>query len=469
MSFMFFDAENFDGAIGDWDVSNVTTMNGMFEEAISFNQPIGDWDVSSVTNMSAMFDGSNFDQDIGDWDVSNVTRFEDTLGDFLGTTSLSPANYDALLIGWSKLDLNEGLTLTVSSQYTPTAADERQAIINDENWTINDDGELAPAASVTNTVSSNGTVDFGATGAAITFSGTSGSGDVTVEKIGTPPSNESIAETNVSEYRLSIENSGLSFTDAEVRLDVSTLGGIDDPTNVTIYTRDTPGVGSFSALSTSYDSGAKELTATISSFSEFVLASNDSSNPLPVEMAGFDATVDDGTVALFWQTASEQNNAGFRIQRRVGEGEKAGAWMRVGTVDGAGTTSEAQSYRFTDAELPYEADALTYRLKQVDTDGSTSYSETITVERGVDKVQLLGTAPNPARQRATVRYALPEEQDITVRLYDVLGRQVRTVVDGRQEGRHEQAVDVSELPSGVYVLRLEADGQVRTQKLTVVQ
>ena len=153
------------------------------------------------------------------------------------------------------------------------------------------------------------------------------------------------------------------------------------------------------------------------------------------------------------------------MHRGTGQGND---WTTVGSVEGAGTTSKAQSYQFSDTELPYEADALTYRLKQVDTDGTTHVSKEITVERVIDEVELLGTYPNPARQQATVRYALPEKQKVTVRLYDVLGRQVQTVVDGKQEGRHTQRLDVGDLPSGVYFLRLRAAGQVRTQKLTVV-
>ena len=217
-------------------------------------------------------------------------------------------------------------------------------------------------------------------------------------------------------------------------------------------------------------------------------------DPLPVELASLDATYNGEKVRLSWQTASETNNASFRIQRKAGasnDGVKAsrrdastlspeegeGAWTTVGNVEGAGTTSEAQRYRFTDEDLPYEADALTYRLKQVDTDGSANYSKMITVERGVSQVQLLGTAPNPARKQATVRYALPEKQDsgsspeqrVTIQLYNVLGQQVQTVVNSPQTGRHERTLDVSDLSSGVYFLRLQTGGEVRTQKLTVVQ
>jgi hypothetical protein len=220
------------------------------------------------------------------------------------------------------------------------------------------------------------------------------------------------------------------------------------------------------------DGGGSDLYVTAtdgtSGFELFRIGPDD---PLPVELAGFDAQVDGDAVRLTWQTASEQNNAGFRVERRVGERERGGvgAWTRVGFVDGAGTTSEAQSYRFTDAQVPYEAGAVTYRLTQVDTDGTTHRSGTVTVERGVTEVQLLGTAPNPAGQQATVRYALPEKQKVSLRLYDVLGRQVRTVVSGTQEGRQERTLDVSGLSSGVYFLRLTASGQTRTQKVTVVR
>lgn len=93
----------------------------------------------------------------------------------------------------------------------------------------------------------------------------------------------------------------------------------------------------------------------------------------------------------------------------------------------------------------------------------------ITVEPGPSELELLGTSPNPARGQVTVRYALPETRNVTVRLYDVLGRRVHAVVSGEQEGCHERSLDVSSLPSGVYFLRLRAGGQARTQRLTVVE
>lgn len=73
MGFLF--SGTFNQPIGNWDVSNVTSMDHMFAES-SFNQPIGDWDVSKVKNMRRMFDGTPFNQPIGNWNVGNVTDME---------------------------------------------------------------------------------------------------------------------------------------------------------------------------------------------------------------------------------------------------------------------------------------------------------------------------------------------------------------------------------------------------------
>jgi len=188
--------------------------------------------------------------------------------------------------------------------------------------------------------------------------------------------------------------------------------------------------------------------------------------PLPVELTSFEATLSKGEAHLVWQTASETRNARFEVQRR---GRSRPKWRIVGSVEGGGTTSETRIYRFTDEDLPYEGERLKYRLRQVDTDGSTNLSQTVSVKRGAGEIELLGTHPNPARSQATIRYSLPKEQEATLRIYDVLGQQVRTVVRTTQSGRHKRQVDLSGLPSGTYFLRLQAGGTTKTRKLTIVR
>jgi predicted outer membrane repeat protein len=218
-------------------------------------------------------------------------------------------------------------------------------------------------------------------------------------------------------------------------------------------------------------------------FSTLLLSAGDS--PLPVEMAAFEGTRVDGSVRLSWTTTSEDNNAGFQVQRRTGGSSRSdgsrsdGSWSDVQFVEGAGTTSDPQTYRFTDRNVPYSANSLSYRLKQIDTGGTASLTDPITIARGGPAgLELLGTAPNPASRQVTVRYGIPETAasetrgPARLRLYDLLGREVRSVrLDGggMAAGRHDTTLDVSGLPSGMYLLRLQAGGQAVTRKLTVVR
>ncbi|WP_176521841.1 LamG-like jellyroll fold domain-containing protein [Longimonas halophila] len=217
-----------------------------------------------------------------------------------------------------------------------------------------------------------------------------------------------------------------------------------------------------------------------------------SEEALPVELSRFDAQREsDESITLQWQTLSETNNAGFEVQRRVQSAHESadasnvetpqvetpqwdvstdGSWHTIATLDGAGTTDQPQSYRFEDTDLPYAADSLRYRLRQVDTDGTESFSEAITIARQVTQAELLPTYPNPAQAQATVRYAVPTRQNVRITLYDMLGRRVRTVVDTETAGRTEQTLDVSSLASGTYFLRLQVDNaSVDTQRLTIIR
>ena len=207
----------------------------------------------------------------------------------------------------------------------------------------------------------------------------------------------------------------------------------------------------------------------IESLSRWTLGSE--SDPLPVELAAFEGAETDRGVELTWQTASETRNAGFEVQRRTAATAEA-AWNEVGFVESnaeGGTSTEATTYRFADKDLPYAADELEYRLRQVDVDGSETLTDPVEIERAVEQLELRKTFPNPASGQATVQFAVPGRQDVALRLYDVLGRQVRTVQQGALEGRQELQVDLSGLPSGTYFVRLRAKDHVRTQRLTVVR
>lgn len=192
---------------------------------------------------------------------------------------------------------------------------------------------------------------------------------------------------------------------------------------------------------------------------------------LPVELASFNAlSVGDDQVELQWATASETGNAGFEVQHRTAS---QNSWRELGFVGSkaaGGTTSEAKSYRFRAEGL--EVGTHQFRLKQVDLDGTAHHHDPVTVSLQLQEaLRLHVPVPNPVQDRATVSFAVKEREKATLTLYNVLGQKVRTLYEGTPAAEEVQnaRLDVSDLSSGTYLLRLEAGDKVRSRRVSVVQ
>jgi hypothetical protein len=189
---------------------------------------------------------------------------------------------------------------------------------------------------------------------------------------------------------------------------------------------------------------------------------------LPVELTSFIVAEEGSAARLIWSTASETNNAGFEVQRRIGAEEEFSA---VGFVDGAGTTSTPQVYRFTDDALPFNAASITYRLRQVDLDGTTAYSPEVELRRAAPvRLLLHGNYPNPFRGQTLIRYELPQASFVRMDVFNTLGQHVARLVNQHQPaGRNEITFEANGLPSSVYFVRLEAEGRSTLRQMTVVR
>ena len=191
--------------------------------------------------------------------------------------------------------------------------------------------------------------------------------------------------------------------------------------------------------------------------------------PLPVELAGFDVRADGNDALLSWQTLSETNNARFDVL--VASGSDA-SFRTVGSVGGAGTTTETQRYQFRVPDLA--PGRHRFRLRQVDLDGSTELLDPQTLEVGLDEpFTVVQTTANPIRQgeTATLQYAVRDRQPVRVELYNVLGQRVRTFSDGRSSPGAVTTVRIptSDLASGKYFLRITGRTFSRTENVSIVQ
>ena len=141
MSNMFREVSNFNGSIGHWDVSNMTSFLNTFR-GTNFNQDISGWDVSNVVNMAGMFrEASAFDQDISYWDISKVTD----MVAMLFQSNMSIANYDKLLYRWAKQDVRSGVSLGASGIYYCISKPARDSLSMVHGWTISDEGQSCSA------------------------------------------------------------------------------------------------------------------------------------------------------------------------------------------------------------------------------------------------------------------------------------------------------------------------------------
>ena len=203
---------------------------------------------------------------------------------------------------------------------------------------------------------------------------------------------------------------------------------------------------------------------------DFPLPLSDAAVPLPVELASFDG-VDrgDGAVELTWRTLSETENDGFTVER-MSDAETQ--FSSIGWVSGAQTTTRSTSYRFVDPSVPASVNEVTYRLRQVDVDGTeTIIARTVVRRAAPDEIQLSSPNPNPVRgTMANLAYGVPRPVDATIAVYDVLGREVtRIATNKRMQDRGVLQIDTSGWASGTYFIRITTEIGTTTSRLTVVR
>ena len=219
----------------------------------------------------------------------------------------------------------------------------------------------------------------------------------------------------------------------------------------------TPGNKYDAQISLSNDNIIVAWTDMRSSQDDVYAQSIPSSGVLPVNLTKFSAVAGKDAVLLNWETASEENNAWFELEKS----EDGKSFSLISKIAGRGTTSSVARYTYTDVLPLTGAATLYYRLKQVDLDGKHRYSEVRSVEFERAAFANLVAYPNPATDLLKVKLRKDLAQKVTYTLSDMQGR----VLLSAESKQQEFTINVADLAAGVYFLQLQADGEKFTGRI----
>jgi hypothetical protein len=186
---------------------------------------------------------------------------------------------------------------------------------------------------------------------------------------------------------------------------------------------------------------------------------------LSVKVENMNAVQSHNNVTINWTTSTETNNLGFDIERKF----ENNIYVKVAFIQGKGTTTIKQTYSFTDNNLA--SGSYTYRIKQIDVNGTVHYLKEMNVIVGTPTTYSLEqNYPNPFNPSTTIKYQLPKAGFVTLKIYDILGREVALLInDFKVAGRYSIEFNASKLPSGVYIYELKSPDFTSSKKMMLTK
>jgi hypothetical protein len=210
--------------------------------------------------------------------------------------------------------------------------------------------------------------------------------------------------------------------------------------------------------------GTTTVTFAVSGFSTFTVGDGNTS-PLPVELTSFNAVFVNNVVKITWTTETEMQNHGFDIERMYNDG----IWEKIGFVEGNGNSNSPKDYVFVDENI--NKGYFSYRLKQIDIDGSYKYYEAIKVMvDNISQTYSLKNYPNPFNPATTIIFELPKASNVTISVFNILGQRITEFVyDNLDAGVHKQVFDAGNLSSGTYIYLLETNEVKISKTFTLIK
>jgi len=188
-------------------------------------------------------------------------------------------------------------------------------------------------------------------------------------------------------------------------------------------------------------------------------------NPLPVELILFEASPKKDLISLKWITASEENNLGFELERSVAPSLH---FEKIGFVNGNGSTSESHDYSFDDYAVTYDSKYY-YRLKQVDFNGNTNFSQVVSASLSKGNFSFY-VFTDPYSKATNLSYYLNENASVFIEAYNMVGQKVGVVYKGEQvKGSYAFTISSSEsvLADGIYMIKMTVNDEVQTKRFAI--
>ena len=186
---------------------------------------------------------------------------------------------------------------------------------------------------------------------------------------------------------------------------------------------------------------------------------------VPVELVSFTGSFEQNKVVLKWKTATELNSSYFSVERKATDN----VWTSIGRVTAAGNSTNPIDYRFVDEKVA--GSKSFYRLKQVDLDGSSSYSQEVEINTEVPITFALSqNYPNPFNPTTKINYSVPLDSKVTISVYSITGELVRELVnEDMAAGSYSVDFNGSNLASGMYIYKMVAGNFVQTHKMMLMK
>lgn len=251
---------------------------------------------------------------------------------------------------------------------------------------------------------------------------------------------------------------------------IGTETGVYQSTNRgTNWTSATSGMPAFAPVDELvYQSGTSSIFAFTHGRSAFMTVS-----PTPVELSSFSAIINGNSIKLNWITATERNNYGFDVERALVDNSNNNtiSFNKIGFIQGHGLSNSPKEYKYSDNSV-LSGKKYSFRLKQIDNDGTITYSKIISIETGNMPIEftLNQNYPNPFNPSTVIKYLIPGDGNVKLSIYNAKGELVKKVVDQFQkEGSYNFTFNGAGLASGIYFYKIDAGKFSQTKKMILLK